>query len=181
MNDLIQPEPWSDSFGIWCWYVLCFGLYAHLLFFFLGCLLIAIVLGLILTIRGKTSIIVNRIGQWIGRWTVFMIILLMVSGGFDILWQCMIWGNLYVTGGADCEADFNPFISIDLDIIHEKYGKLLRGTIDQLHSVWLFFAAMSWIISYIFYRLIYPVIIIIKNKVISMSQVIPYPKEGPDT
>jgi len=146
MSNSIQPESWSDFFGIWLFYILSFGLIFHLAFFICGCLLTV----LICAISKQMFALRPRIV----RFGLFCLILLITSGGFNALWNCAVWGNLYITYGADIEDDFTPFIPINQTAINAENGKLLSVTIYQLQLVWLIFAGFAWGVAFFCYRFI---------------------------
>jgi len=102
--NIVQPEPWSDFLDIWLFYVLSPGLIFHLMVFAFGCFLIAVASA----IQKQIFLIGKRIVHFGG----FLIILLIVSGAFNALWNCLVWGNLYQDFGPDTEDDFTPFLPI---------------------------------------------------------------------
>jgi len=150
MNSIIQPESFSEFWGIWLFYVLCSGLISHFIVFVFGALLVA----LVSTIRRQAAMLKERIAKF----AVFLAMLLPVSGFFNALWNCSVWGYRYVTFGSDSENDFSPFLPINQIDIDSDHGKLLIGSIHELQLVWLLFAAIAWGITFILYRLVRPTI-----------------------
>ncbi|HUB68777.1 MAG TPA: hypothetical protein VL981_14935 [Candidatus Methylacidiphilales bacterium] len=157
MNDLISPTPWNEFFDLWFYYITLFGLILHLVSFILGCVVMAV-------ITAKKP--VARLESWMVRWIGFTIILWIVSGGFNALWGCLIWGNLYWDSDVDSpEGDFSPFFPTILS----DHGKFLVGTPFLLQMVWLLFAAMSWGVSFMLYRFMQTILRGISGKKIQVE------------
>ena len=148
MNSIPHPEPWSEFWGIWLFYVFSYGLFLHLAMYLVGSLLLTAVL------RLKAHAF--PLEGYLRRFGAFMLILLFVSGIFNALWNCLIWGNLYVTFGADIENDFTPFLPLTQSDLVAQNGRLLTATMPQFQMIWLSFAAASWGCSFILYRFVLP-------------------------
>jgi hypothetical protein len=137
---------WKEFPSMFSFYVLFTGLIRHVIVYFIVCF----VMGIMLIIKKRTS----SLGGFMWKFAQFMVVLLIVSGAFNSLWNCTIWGRLYETFGADTEMDFSPFVPLTQDDILEEHGRLLSATNLQLQFVWLIFAVSAWGISFVLYRLI---------------------------
>jgi hypothetical protein len=144
---VIRPELFSEFWGIWIFYVISPGLVTSVMFFILG--------AFGLTMFSVVARQLTKLGARIIRFGAILIILLPVGGLFNAFWCCLVSGNLYWAQDVDSpEDDFSPFLPINSTDLTAEHGYLLSGSIHQLQLVWLFFAATTWAISYIIYRLV---------------------------
>ena len=140
-----HPYPWSEFPAECLWYFVPMGV-LHLAAFVVGCLVIS---GLAIRQRGT---FVRRVG----RFGLFVGLLLVVGSLANGLWSCLVWGRLYFS--TDYVFDFSPFWPITQGLIDAPFGdmrgQLLGLSLFQLQLVWLLFAASTWAFTIVLYRLI---------------------------
>ena len=139
------PHSWSD-FPVDCmWYFVVMGV-LHLAIFVVGVLVIAA-----LAIKQRRDFI-----KRVGRFGLFMGLLLIVGSVINGVWSCAIWGRLYFS--TDYIFDFSPFWPITQKLIDarfgDKQGQLIGVSIFQLQLIWLLFAITTWAATIISYRYI---------------------------
>lgn len=118
----------------------------HLAVFVVGCVVLA---ALAIRHRGTFLRRVRRFGLFVG-------LLLAVGSFFNGLWSCLVWGRLYYS--TDYVFDFSPFWPITQGLIDAPFGdmrgQLLGVSLFQLQLVWFCFAAATWAVTVLLYRLI---------------------------
>ena len=86
----------------------------------------------------------------VGRFGLFLALLLIVGSLFSGCWSCLIYEHLYRS--SDYIADFVPFWPVTLendpDLQIYPYGTSLT----KLNIVWLGFAASTWAVTIVLYR-----------------------------
>src|SRR5580698_2615400 len=97
--------PWSEFPEFCFWYIFPFMAVLHLFMFILGSAILPILP------RKKPE----SLGRHIGRFGLFMLLLLFVGAFFNGFWCCSIAGRLYYQ--TDYEFDFSPFWPIGADEI----------------------------------------------------------------
>jgi hypothetical protein len=141
----IHPHSWSEFPAECMLYITIMGL-LHLIIFVFGCLLLV------------AGAIKQRDGflRRVGRFGLFMLVLLIVGSIFNGIWSYAVWGRLYFS--ADYTFDFSPFWPITQKVIDasfgDKHGELFGVSLFQLQLVWLFFAAGTWAITVLLYRFV---------------------------
>ena len=138
------PIPWSEFPAECFWYLLPMSV-LHLAAFVIGCVV------LVVWPRRAPGVLIRRIG----RFALFTILFLLVGSLFNGLWSCLIWDRLY--DSTDYVFDFMPFWPITQSVIDapwgDERGRLLGVSLFQLQLVWFAFAASTWLITIIFYRI----------------------------
>jgi hypothetical protein len=140
-----HPYPWSE-FPAECLLYFAFMGLLHLAALAIGCLICGLV-----AVRQRGTFLrrVRRLGLFLG-------LLLVVGSISNGLWSCLVWGRLYFS--TDYVFDFSPFWPITRGVIDapfgEMRGQLLGVSLVQLQLVWLLFAAGTWAVSILLYRLI---------------------------
>lgn len=118
----------------------------HLAVFMVGCIIIPI-------LPRKQP---GTLGRRIGRFGLFVALLLIVGAFFNGLWSCLIWDRLY--DSTDYYFDFCPFWPITRAMIDAPWGnergRLLGVTLFQLQVIWFIFAAGTWTATIFLYRLV---------------------------
>jgi hypothetical protein len=144
MNAVIHPEPFSEFFGLWFFYVISWGLILSFFFFIIG------TIGL--TLFAATTKQLSCLPVWLVRFGGFLAVLLPIGGLFNAFWCCLVSGNLYYAQDVDSpEDDFSPFWPIDSTWLNEQHGHAMVS-VWQLQLVWLGFAAIAWLMSYWIYK-----------------------------
>jgi hypothetical protein len=138
-----HPVSWSQ-FPFECLLYLIVAGLLQLIAFGIGCLALAV-------IQRKQP------GTWlrcVGRFGLFLGLLLLVGSLFNGLWSCLVWGRLYYS--TDYFVDFAPFWPITQERIDRPFGDLrgqiLTGSLFQLELVWLLFALSTWGVTIYLYR-----------------------------
>src|SRR5215471_15531224 len=133
-----HPHRWSEFPAECLWYFVPMGV-LHLAAFVIGCLVIA---GLAIRQRGT---FVRRVG----RFGLFVGLLLVVGSLASGFWSCLVWGRLYFS--TDYVFDFSPFWPITQARIDAPFGnmrgQLLGTSLFQLQLVWFCFAAATWAVT----------------------------------
>jgi hypothetical protein len=141
----IHPYSWSEFPAECLIYLLVMGVF-HLAIFAIGCLALAV-----LAIRQRGTFL-----RRVGRFGILLGLLLMIGSVANGLWSCLVWGRLYFS--TDYVFDFSPFWPITQKVIDAPFGdmrgELLGVSLSQLQLVWLLFAAGTWAVSIVLYRLI---------------------------
>jgi hypothetical protein len=142
----IHPHSWNE-FPAYCMFYFAVMGVVHLAIFIVGCLILA---ALAIKQRGTFR-------RRIGRFGLFMGLLLVVGSVASGVWSCTVWGRLYFS--TDYVFDFCPFWPITQKVMDarfgDKQGQLFGVSLFQLQLVWLLFAAPTWTATIILYRLIY--------------------------
>jgi hypothetical protein len=148
MNSTFQPTPipWIQ-FPVECfWYVFPIMGVLHLALFIVGSVVLLVIPSRHPGVRKRR----------IGRFALFITLLLIVGAFFNGLWSCLIWGRLYFS--TDYVFDFSPFWPITQSVIDGDIyfgrGQLLGVSLFQLQLVWLLFAAGVWAVTILLYRII---------------------------
>ena len=140
------PIPWTQFPAECFWYLYPIMGVLHLAVFIVGCII------LLVLPRKQPGTLKRRIG----RFGLFMILLLFVGAFFNGLWSCLIWDRLY--DSTDYVFDFSPFWPVTQWTIDAPFGsergQLLGVSLFQLQLVWLLFAAGAWAVTIFLYRLI---------------------------
>jgi hypothetical protein len=89
----------------------------------------------------------GTLGRRIGRFGLFMLLLLIVGAFFNGFWCCLITCRFYYQ--VDFEFDFSPFRPIPYG-----HGELFGISLLQLQLIWLLFAAGTWALTIYLYRII---------------------------
>ena len=136
---------WSD-FPVECiWYFTVMGVF-HIAIFAVEVLVLAA-----LAIKQRRDFI-----KRVGRFGLFMGLLLIVGSVLNGVWSCAIWGRLYYS--TDYVFDFSPFWPITQTRIDarfgDKQGHLIGVSIFQLQHIWLLFALATWAATISSYRYI---------------------------
>jgi hypothetical protein len=144
MTSALPPISWSE-FPKEC--VLYFALAGvlHLAIFVIGSLVLGVV-----SIRQR-----GTFRRRVGRFGLFLGLLLMVGSISNGLWSCLIWGHLYTC--FDYVVDFSPFWPVtqsNIDVPFFPQGQLLGVSLFQLQLVWLLFAVGTWGLTIFLYRFI---------------------------
>jgi hypothetical protein len=141
----IQPYSWSEFPTECMYYFMLMGL-LHLTLFVVGCLVFAV-----LAIRHRGTFL-----RRVGRFGLFLGLLLVVGSVANGFWSCLVWGRLYFS--TDYVFDFSPFWPITQKLIDapfgDMHGQLLGVSLLQLQLVWLLFAAGTWTATIVLYRLV---------------------------
>lgn len=92
----------------------------------------------------------------VGRFGLFVGLLLIVGSLANGLWSCLVWGRFYFS--TDYVFDFSPFWPITQRVIDAPFGdmrgQLFGVSLFQLQLIWLLFAAGTWTVTILLYRLI---------------------------
>ena len=141
-----SPIPWTH-FPVECfWYVYPFMGVLHLVVLIVGCIILSVLP------RQQPGARKRRIG----RFWLFMALLLVVGAFFNGLWSCLIWDRLY--DSTDYVFDFSPFWPITQSVIDAPFGnergQLLGVSLLQLQLVWFLFASGVWAVTILLYRII---------------------------
>ena len=127
------------------YYFIVMGL-LHLALFAVGCLIFAAH-----AIRHRGTFL-----RRIGRFGLFLGLLLVVGSVTNGFWSCLVWGQLYFS--TDYVFDFSPFWPIMQKVIDAPFGdmrgQLFGVSLFQLQLVWLLFAAGTWAVTVLLYRMI---------------------------
>ena len=99
------PIPWSQ-FPVECFWYLAPMSVVHLVAFLVGCIV------LVLLPRKQPGMLLRRIG----RFGLFISLLLVVGSLFNGLWSCLVWERLYYS--TDYLFDFVPFWPISQSMIN---------------------------------------------------------------
>jgi hypothetical protein len=144
MSDSFHPVPiaWSD-FPAECLCYLVPMSVVHLAAFVVGCIVLAVMA------RWQPGTFARRVG----RFGLFMISFLLVGSVFNGLWSCLIYERFY--DSANYVFGFIPFWPLTKNWVemYDGHGQLLDVTLG-LHFFWCLFAAATWILSMILYRLV---------------------------
>jgi hypothetical protein len=118
----------------------------HLAIFAVDCLILGA-----LAVRQRGTFL-----RRVGRFGLFMGLLLIVGSVFNGVWSCIIWGRLYFS--TDYTFDFSPFWPISQKTIDAPFGdmrgELFGVSLFQLQLVWLLFASGTWAVAIVLYRLV---------------------------
>jgi hypothetical protein len=118
----------------------------HLAVFVVGSLLF---MALAIRQRGAFLRRVRRLGLFVG-------LLLVIGSLANGVWSCLVWGRLYFS--TDYVFDFSPFWPVTQKLIDAPFGdmrgQLLGVSLFQLQLVWFLFAAATWAVTILLYRLI---------------------------
>jgi len=148
MNTLFQPAPipWTQFPMELFWYVCPIMGTLHLAVFILGCIV------LLFFPRKQPGTLKRRIG----RFGLFLFLLLLVGAFFNGLWSCLVWDRLY--DSTDYLFDFSPFWPITQSTIDRPFGaergRLMGVSLFQLQLIWLLFAIGVWTVAIFLYRII---------------------------
>src|SRR5262249_15946239 len=92
----------------------------------------------------------------VGRFGLFLGLLLVVGSVANGFWSCLVWGRLYFS--TDYVFEFSPFWPIIQKVIDAPFGdmrgQLFGVSLLQWQLVWLLFAASTWAVTILLYRLI---------------------------
>jgi hypothetical protein len=127
------------------YYFMLMGLF-HLALFVTGSLVFTV---LAIRQRGRFLKRVRGLGLFLG-------LLLVIGSVANGLWSCLVWGRLYFS--TDYVFDFSPFWPVTQQVIDAPFGdmrgQLFGVSLLQLQLVWLLFAASTWALTILSYRLI---------------------------
>ena len=139
----IHPHSWIEFPVEFMWYFAVMGV-LHLAIFTVGFIILAA-----LFIKQRRDFI-----KRVGRFGLFMGLLLIVGSVLNGVWSCAIWGRLYFS--TDYVFDFSPFWPITQTTIDarfgDKQGQLIGVSIFQLQLIWLLFAIATWAATIFLYR-----------------------------
>jgi hypothetical protein len=139
------PIPWSEFPAECCWYLMPMSV-VHLAMFIIGCSV------LVVLPWSQPGTLLRRIG----RFGLFIGLLLVIGSLFSGLWSCLVWDRLY--DSTDYVFDFVPFWPITQSMIDKQWGdergQLLGVSLFQLQLVWLFFAVCTWGATIFLYRMV---------------------------
>ncbi len=139
------PIPWSEFPAECFWYLVPMSV-VHLAAFIIGCIV------LVFLPRKQPGTLRRRIG----RFGLFISLLLVAGSLVNGLWSCLVWDRLY--DSTDYVFDFIPFWPINQSMIDRPFGnergQLLGVSLFQLQLVWCVFAAGAWGVTIFLYRLI---------------------------
>jgi hypothetical protein len=145
MTSTLQPHSWSAFPGECLLYLTLMGV-LHLAIFLVGCLVLGV-----LAIRQRGTFL-----RRVGRFGLYMGLLLILGSIFNGVWSCAIWGRLYFS--TDYVFDFSPFWPITQKVIEAPFGdargELFGVSLFQLQLVWLLFASGTWAVTTLLYRLV---------------------------
>jgi hypothetical protein len=138
------PIPWSD-FPTECLLYLATMSILHLAIFMVGCLILVT----FALLRKRRDTLKRRIGHF----GAFIALFLLVGSCFNGLWSCLVYGRFYTS--ADYVFGFIPFLPLTKSWVemYDDQGQLMRVPF-QLHVIWLLFAAGTWSVTVILYRLV---------------------------
>jgi hypothetical protein len=115
----------------------------HLAFLLIGCAILSVV-----PVKKP-----NTRSKRIGRFSLFVILFLVVGSLFNGLWSCLVYGRLY--DSADYVFDFVPFWPITWITVDEAWGDgrgKLYTSLLELRLVWFLFATCTWGVTILLYR-----------------------------
>lgn len=145
MNPVIHPYPFRE-FPMECLIYLMFVGRLHLIVGIVGSLIVAA-----LNFRRRKVIAIRIV-----RFNLFNALMLVIGALFNGLWSCLIWGRFYYS--TDYVFDFPPFWPITQWVIDapfgDVHGQLFGITLWELQLIWLLFAAGTWGLTILCYRLI---------------------------
>jgi hypothetical protein len=138
-----SPFPWSDFPAECGWYVFFVGV-LHLVVLGVGALILAFLSA-------------KHPGQFLGRMlrlAVFLGVLLVAGAVLNGLWSCLIYGQFYNSSDYDCGfLPFWPFTKYWMEM-RDSAGELMDVPL-QMHFIWLFFTASTWVVTIVLFRLIF--------------------------
>jgi hypothetical protein len=140
-NISIYPSIPLSSYFLEClWYFVPMSIF-HLAVFLIGCLILWGVL------QKKP----DKLRKQVGRFGLFLVLFLVMGSLVHGLWSCLIWNRFYHS--SDYVFDFIPFVPVTTTVEAMRVDGYGTSTIE-LNFIWFAFAAMTWIITVVLYRLI---------------------------
>jgi hypothetical protein len=138
------PIPWSD-FPAECLCYLVPMSILHLAIFSFGCFML-----ITLALLGNRR---DTLKRRIGHLGVFIALFLLVGSCFNGLWSCLVYGRFYTS--ADYVFGFIPFWPLTKYWVemYDDRGQLMSVPF-QMQVIWFLFAAGTWSVTLILYRLV---------------------------
>jgi len=138
------PIPWSDFPAECLWYLVPMSM-LHLALFAVGC-----VVAVMVSWRPP-----GTLRPRIGRFALFLGLLLVVGSLFNGLWSSLVFNRLYHS--TDYIFDFVPFWPISSIAVDTPWGDghgQLFISLFRLKFVWLLFAVGTWAVTIFLYQII---------------------------
>jgi hypothetical protein len=138
------PIPWAEFPAECLWYLVPMSV-LHLAVFAVGCLTAVMVS------RGRPG----KLRRRIGRFALFIGLLLIVGSLFNGLWSCLVYNRLYHS--TDHIFDFIPFWPISWIAVDTPWGDghgQLFTPLFVLNFVWLVFAVGTWAVTAFLYQIL---------------------------